>query len=63
MNEHMDPEDDYVMITDAEEHMRMKAAARQKSAEDTRAQLRGEIKLILSVAPGWLNTIQHCLDN
>ncbi|KAF8507273.1 hypothetical protein JB92DRAFT_2815488 [Gautieria morchelliformis] len=40
MTEHMDPEDDYVMITDAEEHMRMKAAARQKSAEDTRAKLR-----------------------
>lgn len=42
MNEHMDPEDDYVMITDAEEHMRMKTAARQKTAEDTRAQLRGK---------------------
>ena len=50
MNEHMDPEDDYVMITDAEEHMRMKAVGRQKSAEDTRIQLRGEAELVFAVA-------------
>jgi len=40
MNEHMDPEDDYVVITNAEEHMKMKAAARQKVAEETHAKLR-----------------------
>jgi hypothetical protein len=51
MNEHMDPEDDYVMITDAEEHMRMKAAARQKTAEDTRAQLRSEINCCCFMFP------------
>lgn len=42
MNEHIDPEDDYVMITDAEEHMKMKMAARTKAAEETRTQLRGK---------------------
>ncbi|KAF8590528.1 hypothetical protein K439DRAFT_1657306 [Ramaria rubella] len=40
MTEHMNPEDDYVMITDAEEQMRMKAATKQQLAEDTRSQLR-----------------------
>lgn len=51
MNEHMNPEDDYVMITDAEEHMRMKAAARQKVADETRAQLRGDLFLYLQCKP------------
>ncbi|KAF8520211.1 hypothetical protein BU17DRAFT_89209 [Hysterangium stoloniferum] len=40
MNEHMDPEDDYVVITNAEEHMKMKAAARQKVSDETHAKLR-----------------------
>ncbi|GJJ12196.1 hypothetical protein Clacol_006437 [Clathrus columnatus] len=40
MTQHMDPEDDYVMITDAEEHITLKAAARQKAAEETRNLLR-----------------------
>jgi hypothetical protein len=56
MTDHMDPEDDYVMITDAEEHMRMKAAARQKSAEDTRGKLRGEHKFAFTVTLHRLDT-------
>jgi hypothetical protein len=52
----MDPEDDYAMITDAEEHMWMKAAARQKSAEDTRGKLRGEHKFAFTVTLHRLDT-------
>lgn len=46
MTQHMDPEDDYVMITDAEEHIKLKAAARQKAAEESRNILRGKWNII-----------------
>jgi len=45
----MDPEDDYVMITDAEEHMKMKAAARLKAAEESRAQIARKCAVVYNI--------------
>ncbi|KIJ44143.1 hypothetical protein M422DRAFT_47619 [Sphaerobolus stellatus SS14] len=65
LNDIIDPEQDYVMITEAEEFMKSKAAVRLKATEESRAQISSlnrevqKAKLSATRPPGVPNEKEH----